>query len=232
MSQQPPSKGKGSAFVGKKALLLDMNGTFMFGEDRFEEGEDFSVHYSAIGGTLSRIKINSIVRIIYDFLSVRYPDPKYRNNFPSIRQALAATCKESFEEAEVQKIVATFGHHELGTIPPTYVRALRTLKNHFTFGAVIDIWSPKTAWEKTFRDAGIYDLFGALSFSSDLGSVKPSPKPFQEVLRKLEVNPSDALVIGDSIRRDLGGAKNAGIECILVGGAQHQDARGNLYQFA
>jgi len=40
-------------FTGKKALLLDMNGTFMFGADRFDVGEDFSIRYKALDGTLS-----------------------------------------------------------------------------------------------------------------------------------------------------------------------------------
>ena len=40
----------------------------------------------------------------------------------------------------------------------------------------------------------------------------------------MQVNPQDAVVIGDSVRRDLGGATAAGIDCILVGGAQHSSA--------
>ena len=31
----------------KKALLLDMNSTFMFGEDRFADSDDFSLFYKA-----------------------------------------------------------------------------------------------------------------------------------------------------------------------------------------
>lgn len=41
-------------------------------------------------------------------------------------------------------------------------------------------------------------------------------------------------MVGDSVRRDLGGAKAAGIDCVLVGGAEHPDARGcyeNLIDF-
>ena len=34
---------------GKSALLLDMNSTFMFGEDRFGDTEDFSVRYFESG---------------------------------------------------------------------------------------------------------------------------------------------------------------------------------------
>lgn len=54
--------------------------------------------------------------------------------------------------------------------------------------------------------------------------VKPSPRPFLKVLEKMRVNPQDAVVIGDSVRRDLGGATAAGISCILVGGARYPSA--------
>ena len=37
-------------FKGKEAILLDMNSTFMFGEDRFGEVEDYSEYYRSIGG--------------------------------------------------------------------------------------------------------------------------------------------------------------------------------------
>lgn len=40
-------------FENKKALLLDMNSTFMFGEDNFGKDEDFSIYYKKIGGQLS-----------------------------------------------------------------------------------------------------------------------------------------------------------------------------------
>lgn len=210
-------------FAGKKALLLDMNGTFMFGEDRFGLTEDFSVYHSKIGGMLSPSKINGVVRDIYEFLSARYTDEKYRHTFPSVEQALSSTSGETFEDEEIQRIVATFAHHELGYIPAAYVPVLRTLTQCFVLGAVIDIWSPKAAWLRTFKQSGIDALFEAMSFSSDHGMVKPSPKPFELVLDKLNILNTQAVVIGDSPRRDLGGAKNAGIDCILVGGAKHQD---------
>ena len=77
------------------------------------------------------------------------------------------------------------------------------------------------AWLKEFERAGISDLFSAASFSSDHGMVKPSPRPFELVLSQLGIASSEAVVVGDSPRRDLGGAKSAGIDCILVGGAEH-----------
>ncbi len=212
--------------AGKKALLLDMNGTFMFGEDRFGSSEDFSVHYSRIGGKLAPAKVNGLVRGIYEYLDARYIDEQYRHTFPSVEHALSSTSDETFDDDEIQRIVDTFAYHELGSIPEAHAHALHTLKQRFVLGAVIDIWAPKAAWIDAFRQSGIDELFEAMSFSSDHGMVKPSPKPFEHVLDTLNLLNTQAVVIGDSPRRDLGGAKNAGIDCILVGGAKHQDAFG------
>ncbi len=214
-------------FAGKKALLLDMNGTFMFGEDRFGPTEDFSLYYSAIGGKLSRSTINGLIRRMYDYLSVRYSDERYRHCFLSTEQALQAIADHTLEDDEIQRIVATFAHHELGYVPAAYANALRTLKECFMLGAVIDIWSPKAVWLQALQESGIESLFAGISFSSDHGMVKPSPKPFELVLRQLNLPKTQAIVVGDSLRRDLGGAKNAGIDCILVGAVTHPDAFGH-----
>jgi FMN phosphatase YigB (HAD superfamily) len=211
-------------FAGRKALLLDMNSTFMFGEDRFGETEDFSLHYLKTGGTLPQNEINRIIRAVYEYLDIRYPDERYRHNFPSLESAILNVVGGNLERNEIEKIIATFSFHELGHIPPDYAAVLHTLRKRFTLAAVIDIWSPKLAWLKTFEHAGIAGLFSALSFSSDHGMVKPSPRPFELVIRELGISNNEALVIGDSPRRDLGGAKSAGIDCILVGGAWHADA--------
>ena len=211
-------------FAGKKALLLDMNSTFMFGEDRFGASEDFSVHYSKIGGTLPQDEINRIVRAVYGYLDIRYPDENYRHNFPSLESALREVVGNTLSGDEINRIIATFAFHELGYVPKEYAAALHKLRQRFTLAAVIDIWSPKAAWLDTFESAGISGLFSAASFSSDHGMVKPSPKPFELVLNQLGIAKSEALVVGDSPRRDLGGARSAGIDCILVGGAKHPRA--------
>lgn len=93
------------------------------------------------------------------------------------------------------------------------------LKDRFILSVVIDIWSPKKIWLETFEKTGVSNLFSAASFSSDHGMVKPSPKPFELVVNELNIPKEKCLIIGDSVRRDLGGAVAAGIDCILVGGA-------------
>lgn len=205
-----------------------MNSTFMFGEDRFGASEDFSTHYFKIGGALPKAEINRVIRAAYAYLDARYPDEEYRHCFPSVERALREVANCSLDEDEIKRIVDTFSFHELGHIPKEYIAALHTLRQRFMLAAVIDIWSPKKAWLETFEHAGIAGLFSALSFSSDHGMVKPSPKPFELVLNQLGIANTEAVVVGDSPRRDLGGARNAGIDCILVGGATHPHALRNL----
>jgi len=79
-------------------------------------------------------------------------------------------------------------------------------------------------WLNTFRKLEIDSLFSAISFSSDHGMVKPSPKPFQLIMNQMNVSPDECIMIGDSVRRDLGGAIAAGIDCILINGARDNQA--------
>ena len=208
----------------KKALLLDMNSTFMFGEDRFGKDEDFSLYYQKLGGDLGAKQVNAFIRQAYDFLDARYADPLFRFQFPSLDVALREVSDGILPDREMQLLSDTFAYHELGSIPQAYAEKLKTLSKDYVLGVVIDIWAPKTMWLRCFEQAGIHSLFQALSFSSDHGIVKPSAEPFERVLDGLGVQREQAVVIGDSVRRDLGGAKLAGIDCIPVGGAEHPDA--------
>jgi FMN phosphatase YigB (HAD superfamily) len=214
-------------FGNKKALLLDMNKTFMFGEDKFGETEDFSISYKERGGTLEDNIINQIVRSAYNYLDARYPKIEYQNNFPTLEKAINETSGFDINNREMKIIIDTFSFHEIGHIPNEYKAALYQLSQFFRLAVVIDIWAPKDDWLELFNKVGIINLFEAMSFSSDHRMVKPSPKPYQNILDKLKISSDEAIVIGDSPRRDLGGAKAAGIDCILVGGENHPDAIGN-----
>lgn len=211
-----------------------MNSTFMFGEDNFGPSEDFSLYYHQTGGTLPSAQINTLIRSVYAYLNERYPDAHYRHNFPSIENAIDQTTTHKLHSDEIAKVIDTFAFHERGQIPQAYASVLHKLSERFQLALVIDIWSPKALWLELFETSGISTLFAAASFSSDHGMIKPSPKPFELLVLQLGIKKEQALVVGDSIRRDLGGATAAGIDCVLVGGAEHDDALGcydNLLTF-
>ena len=129
-------------------------------------------------------------------------------------------------KSEKDKIIKTFSFHEHGDISPTYVSVLKALNEKYTLALVIDIWAPKAMWIQTFKRLGIWKLFSAHSFSSDHGMVKPSPKPFEMVVSELGLPKEKCLVVGDSVRRDLGGSQAALLDCVLVGGAKSNLAVG------
>ncbi len=221
-------------FNEKRALLLDMNSTFMFGEDRFSEHEDYLIYYREIGGELSKQDLNQTINSALEYLGRRYPDEEYREKFPTVEDAIKTVAKFELSAIEIENIIRTFSYHEHGHIPEEYVTTLFKLKERYTLAVVIDIWAPKERWLKTFDELNITSLFSASSFSSDHGLVKPSPKPFERVVEKLGLPKNQCLVIGDSVRRDLGGAKSAGIDCVLVGGASDPAALAdfsNLLEF-
>ncbi len=206
-------------------VLLDMNDTFMFGADQFGADQDYSMTYHQLGGRMEKSRVNQLIQDAYDYLDVRYPDPQYRETFPSLREAfLSVEGGEALSEQELALLIETFARHELGVVPPDYAAAIAHLSQTFRLGLVIDIWAPKTLWIESLNQCSVLPLCEATSFSSDCAMVKPSPIPFLNVLAEMQVKPQDAVVIGDSVRRDLAGATAAGISCILVGGASHPGA--------
>ncbi len=209
---------------GKQALLLDMNSTFMFDEDRFGEGMDYSLLYKKLGGKLSDQQVNQLIQRCYRYLDERYRVLKYRTTFPTLADTVNQVSDGYLSSTEIVNLVQTFAMHERGYIPPAYVVALKRLNQQFRLSLVIDIWAPKTVWTNYFKELGIFKCFEVISFSSDHGHVKPSAYGFLQVLNKMKLNPEMALFIGDSVRRDLGGAMAAGLDCVLVGDAQSDSA--------
>ncbi len=130
-------------YSNKSALLLDMNSTFMFGEDNFAIDEDFSRYYHKIGGTLSKETANEAIRSVYAYLDKRYPDEEYRHSFPTVEDAIRNVVDKYLPEEEISKLVETFANHESGHIPCEYAEVLHRLSKKYQLAVVIDIWAPK-----------------------------------------------------------------------------------------
>jgi putative hydrolase of the HAD superfamily len=75
---------------------------------------------------------------------------------------------------------------------------------------------------------GLDRYFEFVLASAVVGFSKPSPKIFEEALRKMNVLPQEAVHIGDSLEDDIKGAANAGIRAVLID--RHADDPGALRQ--
>ena len=99
-------------------LLLDMNGTFMFGEDRFGPGHDYVATYRSLGGQLPREQVRHVIQECHDRLDKIYPHPAFQNNFPTVKDTLCSIPDtRALSESELIRLERTFAKHDLGRYP-------------------------------------------------------------------------------------------------------------------
>jgi putative hydrolase of the HAD superfamily len=67
-------------------------------------------------------------------------------------------------------------------------------------------------------------LFAVAISSFDHGYMKPHPSIFEAALRQVEVQPGDALMVGDSLAHDIEGARRMGMRAVLVSRSGQPDS--------
>jgi putative hydrolase of the HAD superfamily len=64
--------------------------------------------------------------------------------------------------------------------------------------------------------SGLESFFRAIAVSGEHGIGKPRPEIFHRLLGELGVEPSEAVMVGNSLERDIAGARNAGIRSVWI----------------
>ncbi|MGC4190174.1 MAG: HAD family hydrolase [Thermomicrobiales bacterium] len=97
---------------------------------------------------------------------------------------------------------------------PGAEEALRELGRRFRLAMItnglIDVQGVKV--EKT----GIGPLFEAVVISGELGFGKPNPEIYHHTLKQLGIEPAEAVMVGDNIRRDVRGSQAVGITGVWI----------------
>ena len=199
-------------------VLLDMNGTFMFGGDRFGPEQDFATTYHALGGRrLPTPVVHEAVLACFETLGVIYEDSARCDSFPAVLDTLRdLPTSRNLPENELELLERVIAEHELGSISDTYAMALKRLAATHRLGVIANIISRKEPWLREFARAGVLNLFATTVFSSDSRSVKPSRKLFEQALGDMKAPRSEVVFIGDSLRCDIGGAVGAGLASVWI----------------
>lgn len=98
--------------------------------------------------------------------------------------------------------------------PDTIPTLLKLKGEKIKLGVVTD-GLPVKQWEKLIR-LGIQHFFDAVVISEEYQTSKPDEKLFTEALKKLSVKPSQALMVGDRVDKDISGANNAGLTTVQI----------------
>ncbi|MGC3971402.1 MAG: HAD family hydrolase [Pirellulales bacterium] len=205
-------------------MLLDMNGTFMFGHDRLGRDENFFATYESFGGrNLQREQLLRIMHATCDALLREYERPERFDNFPSLTQALREYGRA--EETEIPILQRVFAAHEIGRVPPAHRTFLQHTARTHRLGVVSNIWAESGPWLELLRNDGLLPLFERAVFSSDGKSIKPSHALFKCALSYF---PADAAIVfvGDSLTRDIIPAKELGLSTVWIApsGSAHDAA--------
>ncbi|MCJ7469620.1 HAD family hydrolase [Candidatus Bathyarchaeota archaeon] len=85
--------------------------------------------------------------------------------------------------------------------------------------------TPGTELRRFLSREGIVDYFNVLVFSDEAKIRKPDPEIFRLTAQKLQTRPSEIVHVGDNLKSDVWGAKNAGFRAIHLTGAEGRDKR-------
>lgn len=64
--------------------------------------------------------------------------------------------------------------------------------------------------------ANLAHYFNSITISGEVGVGKPDPRIFEAAMQKLDVEPEAALMVGNSLKRDIAGARQAGLRAVWV----------------
>ncbi len=102
-------------------------------------------------------------------------------------------------------------HHRLF---PDALTVLDALRDTFPLGLVTNGLS--CLQREKLAGVGIAPYFKAVAISGDLGIGKPHPALFHAALDPLGVRPEQALMVGNGIKGDIGGAQAIGMTAVLI----------------
>lgn len=101
-------------------------------------------------------------------------------------------------------------HYQIRRLRPEARDVLLTLRARgLRLGVISNIIS-RTLVPRQLEAYGIADLFGAVLTSAAFGWRKPNPNIFLEAARRIGVPPAECAYVGDTISRDVIGARRAG----------------------
>lgn len=92
---------------------------------------------------------------------------------------------------------------------------LGALRSRFRLAIVSNFYGNLAA---VCRETGLEELLDAAIDSAVVGASKPDPRIFRAALDELRVTPAEAVFVGDSLERDMHGARALGMRHVWISG--------------
>ena len=160
------------------------------------------------GFALPREQLRERVRSIYDVRGLEFQrvfDELLEREFGEVDPKILAAGIVGYRRARESALVL---------YPHAQLVLLELLKRGIRLGVVSD--APRLQVWMRLCTLGLQHVFDAVVTFDDTGERKPAAAPFREVLRRLDVGPHEAIMIGDWADRDVVGGKSLGMITVFA----------------
>ncbi len=100
---------------------------------------------------------------------------------------------------------------------PDAIPTLQTLRQQgYKLGLITNAMQPMWMRDVELETYGLLPYLDARITSGDAGYMKPHPAIYQRILDMLEVEPAQAIFVGDRPENDIAGANTAGLTSVLI----------------
>jgi HAD superfamily hydrolase (TIGR01549 family) len=100
-------------------------------------------------------------------------------------------------------------------LEPSIIDLLDALRERgLKLGLVSNLFDPPSLMRDLFGELGLLERLDAIAVSAEVGKRKPHPAIFESALTQANVAPGEAVMVGDRLREDVGGAQALGMAAI------------------
>jgi putative hydrolase of the HAD superfamily len=135
----------------------------------------------------------------------------------SVFDAVLAELNVPRDATLIDELVRAYRLHEPQlTLFPEVDRLLKILWPRYGLGILTD--GPADVQRRKVKALDLQHRVEAIVYSDDFGREhwKPSPIPYLELLRRLHVEPSHAVYVGDNPKKDFVGARRLGLQTVRI----------------
>ena len=196
-----------------RAVLLDALGTLVELEP---PAPRLRALLAAEGFSVSEERAAAGFRAEIAYYLDHHLDGATREGLADLRDRCAAALLEALELPGLDRVVARRAMlAALQFTPyPDAAPALRALRADGHRLAIVSNWDCSLAdW---LEPSGLIALVDGVVTSAATGAAKPDPEIFRRALELLGAQAADAVHVGDSLDKDIEGARGAGIRAVLV----------------
>ncbi len=135
----------------------------------------------------------------------------------SIFDTVLAELNVPHDDALIAELVRAYRSHDPQlTLFEDADRLIEVLCPRYGLGLLTD--GPADVQRRKVKALGLQSRVEAIVYSDDFGREhwKPSPIPYLELLRKMHVDPSHAVYVGDNPKKDFIGARRLGLQTVRI----------------